>query len=121
MGQSRSGTVPSRRLTATHFLVGSTAAVDGDRQVEEHLISLRKLLLQPGQHESGTRGRLEESRFDVGDRRQLGQLGLERAWETAAAEVPAVELLQEAGGTVLAELAHGLSHEQDQLGDDLLA
>ena len=47
--------------------------------------------------------------------------GLERAREAAAAEVPAVELLQEAGRAPLAELADGLAHEQDQLGDDLLA
>ena len=35
--------------------------------------------------------------------------------------VPAVELLQEAGGAPLAELADGLADEEDELGDDLLA
>ena len=37
------------------------------------------------------------------------------------AEVPRVELLEEAGGAPLAELAHRLADEVDQLGGDLLA
>ena len=41
--------------------------------------------------------------------------------EAAAAEVPAVELLQEAARAALAELAHRLADEEDELGDDLLA
>src|SRR5439155_64239 len=55
------------------------------------------------------------------ERRQLRQLGLERAWEAAAAEVPAVELLQEPGGAVVTQLSHRLAHEEEELGDDLLA
>src|SRR5204863_1911396 len=41
--------------------------------------------------------------------------------EAPAAEVPAVELLQEPGRALLAELARGLADEEDELGHDLLA
>ena len=51
----------------------------------------------------------------------MHELLLERPREAAAAEVPAVELLQEAGRAVLAELAHRLADEEQQLGHDLLA
>ncbi len=37
------------------------------------------------------------------------------------AEIPAVELLQEAGGAALAELAHCFAHEEHELRHDLLA
>ena len=52
---------------------------------------------------------------------ELDELLLERLREAAAAEVPAVELLQEAGRPLLAQLAHRLADEEDELGDDLLA
>ena len=66
-------------------------------------------------------GAAASRRLDLVDRRQRHELLLERPREAAAAEVPAVELLQEAGRAVLAELAHRLAHEEQQLGDDLLA
>src|SRR2546422_821900 len=53
--------------------------------------------------------------------RQRDELLLERPREAAAAQIPAVELLQEAERTVLAELPHGLAHEQHELRDDLFA
>ena len=46
---------------------------------------------------------------------------LERPGKPPAAEVPAVELLQEAGRLAFAQLADGLADEEDQLGGDLLA
>ena len=52
---------------------------------------------------------------------QLHELVLERLREAAVAEVPGVELLQEARRAPLAELAHRLADEVDQLGGDLLA
>src|SRR5215467_5768739 len=63
----------------------------------------------------------EEALFDLVQRLQLHQLLLERTREAAAAEVPAVELLQEPGRAPLAELAHRLADEEQQLRDDLLA
>ena len=55
------------------------------------------------------------------ERREHDELLLERPREAAAAEVPAVELLQETEGALLAQLAHRLAHEEQQLCDDLLA
>src|SRR5436305_14906869 len=69
----------------------------------------------------GGRRRRIEPRHDLVDRRELHELLLERPWEPAASEIPAVELLQEAGRALLAELAHRLADEEDQLRDDLLA
>src|SRR5918995_1014183 len=98
------------------------AAVDGDREVERDLVQSRALLLlEPRQREARARRRREQAQLDLFDRRHLRQLGLEGAREAAAAEVPAVELLQKARRLPLAELAHGLAHEQDELRDDLLA
>ncbi len=69
----------------------------------------------------GARRGREQTALDLEDVVEHDQLLLERLREAAPAEVPAVELLQEAGGAPLAELAHGLAHEEDELGDDLLA
>ena len=66
------------------------------------------------------RGR-EQARHDLLGRRELHELVLERLREAPVPEVPRVELLQEAGRAPLAELAHGLADEVDQLGGDLLA
>jgi len=63
----------------------------------------------------------DEVLLDLRDRVELHELLLERPREAAAAEVPAVELLQEARRPPLAELAHGLAHEEHELSDDLLA
>src|SRR6185312_4272187 len=60
-------------------------------------------------------------RLDLVERRQLHELLLERPREAAAAEIPAVELLQESERALVSELAHRLAHEQHELGDDLLA
>ena len=78
------------------------------------------LLLEAGKHEVRARCGGEEALLDLRDGLQLDELLLERPWEPAPAEVPAVELLQEAGRLALAELPHRLAHEEDELCDDLL-
>ena len=59
--------------------------------------------------------------LDLLGRVEHDELLLERPREAPAAEVPAVELLQEAARAPLAELAHRLADEEDELRDDLLA
>src|SRR5712691_7954457 len=99
----------------------SSASVDGDRHVvEERLLDERLLGLDPLQHEARAGRCGEQHGLDLCDRLQLDELLLERARETAAPEVPGVELLQEAGRAPLAELAHRLADEQNELRDDLL-
>src|SRR6185503_15944883 len=68
-----------------------------------------------------TGGRGEQPSLDLLRRVEDDQLLLERPREAAAAQVPAVELLQEAARAALAQLADGLADEEDELGDDLLA
>ena len=51
---------------------------------------------------------------------ELDELLPEGAWKAPAAEVPAVELLQEGGCAPVAQLTLGLADEEDQLGRDLL-
>src|SRR5262245_7497292 len=97
------------------------AAVDRDREVQQDLVSGRQLVFQPGEHIGRSGGRGEEPCLHLGRRRQLDEILLERPREAAAAEIPAVELLQKADRALLAELADGLTDEQDQLGGDLLA
>src|SRR4051794_22595401 len=63
----------------------------------------------------------EQPCHDLFGRPELDELLLERLWEAAVAEVPAVELLQEADRALLAELAHRLADEDDELGRHLLA
>src|SRR5581483_6254043 len=93
------------------------AAVQRDRQrVEEHLVDVGQLGLEPLEDLVRLRRSREQPRLDLVDRRQCDELLLERLREPAAAEVPAVELLQEAGRAGLAELAHGLADEEEQLG-----
>src|SRR5215208_7076288 len=100
----------------------SPAAVDRDREVEEDVVrALRQLRFELLQNLCRPRGGGEQPRLDLVQRRELYQLLLERAREAATAEVPPVELLQKAGRAALAELSHGRAHEQDQLGDHVLA
>src|ERR671936_18480 len=102
------------------FRAPLAAAVDRDRQVEHDVLSLRKLGLEPLQHLCGSRRGGEQPLLDLPERRELHELLLERAREPAVAEVPAVELLQEARRAPLAELSRRLANEEQQLGDDLL-
>src|SRR5205823_4261330 len=74
-----------------------------------------------GEHLGGARRGGKQPRLDLVQRLELHQLLLERPREAAAPEVPAVELLQEPGRPLLAELPDRLAHEHDQLRDDLLA
>ena len=76
---------------------------------------------EPLEDEASAGGGCEEALLHLGERREHDELLLERPWKAPAAEVPAVELLQEAERALLAELAHRLAHEEQQLGDDLLA
>src|SRR5262245_1244734 len=85
-----------------------SAAVDRDREVEQDLVGARQLGFQPVEQVGGARRGGEEALLHLGERVQLDELLLERAREAAAAEVPAVELLQEPGRAALAELADGL-------------
>src|SRR6266511_212800 len=103
---------------ATH----SSAAVHRNRHVfQEHLFHLGLFLLDAREHESRTRGRFEETRLDLDSRLELDELLLERARKAAAAEIPAVELLQEAARAALAELADRFAHEEHELRHDLFA
>src|SRR5438874_8942358 len=101
----------------------SAAAVDRDRHpVEENLVGrIRKLALEPLDDLRGARRSGVETRDDVLHRLQLHELLLELPRETAAPEVPAVELLQKSCSALRAELALGLADEQDQLRRNLLA
>ena len=67
------------------------------------------------------RGGGKQPALDLFDRVEQQDLVSELLGEAATAEVPAVELLQEAGCAPLPELPQGLADEQHQLGDDLLA
>ena len=96
-------------------------AVDGDGELERDLVARRDLGLERlDERERAGRGG-EQAALDLLGRVEQQDLLPELLGEAAAAEVPAVELLQEAGGAPLAELAHGLAHEEHELGDDLLA
>src|SRR5713226_223302 len=99
----------------------SSSAVDRDRHVVEQCLLDDGLLgLDPLQHKACAGRRVEQPRLDLRDRLQPDELLLERPREATAPEVPAVELLQEAGRAPVAELAHRLAEEQDELRDDLL-
>src|SRR5512134_3878463 len=79
------------RWPRSDSMAGSTAAVHGDRQpIEEDLVHLGQLALEPLEHEPGAGRRREQSRLDLGDRLEPHELLLERLREAAAAEVPAV-------------------------------
>src|SRR3954452_18578217 len=52
---------------------------------------------------------------------ELHDLVLEGAREASVPEIPAVELLQEAGSAAFAELSNGFANEHDQLRGDLFA
>src|SRR6478736_9791892 len=98
------------------------AAVDRDRQVEDDVVlRVRQLGLELLQDLRGARSCREQVRLDLVERLELHELLLERARETATAEVPAVELLQEAGCAMFPELANRLPDEEQQLRDHLLA
>src|SRR5262249_56436396 len=77
--------------------------------------------LEPLDERRRARRRREEPRHDLLGRPELHELLLERLREAAVAEVPAVELLQEADRALLAELANRLADEDDELRRDLLA
>src|ERR1700730_16787832 len=113
----------SRLLPWWYVPSNSTPAVDGDRHRAEQdpVAGFGQLRLQPlDQLDRAGRGRVQ-AHHDLVGRRELHELLLERPREAPAAEVPAVELLQEPAGAALAELPDGLADEEDQLGGDLLA
>src|SRR5207245_2833711 len=83
---------------------------------EHFVLGVGDLVEEPFEDEARTRCRCEEPLLDLVERGQHHELLLERPREAAAAEVPAVELLQEAECAVLAELAHRLAHEEEQFG-----
>src|SRR5665213_4360410 len=114
-GSSGSATGPSFKGR------GSASAVDRDRQrvKQDHVRGIGNFALQTLEHEPRARSGRQQAYLDLVDRREHHELLLERARESAAAEVPAVELLQEAVRTLLTELAHRLADEEHQFGDDL--
>src|SRR6185369_7002522 len=97
------------------------AAVDRDGKLEGQLVARGDLGLEALDQRNRTGGRGEQPSLDLLRRVEDDQLLLERPREAAAAQVPAVELLQEAARAALAQLADGLADEEDELGDDLLA
>src|SRR5581483_4439529 len=121
LSHARSTFVPLEERSSSRGSLA--AAVDRDRElVEDDVLGrIRQLGLKRVRERSGARGCGEEPRHDLLRRPQQHELLLERLREAAVAEVPAVELLEEADGALLAELAHRLVDEDDQLGGDLLA
>src|SRR6478672_8275216 len=99
---------------------GLAPAVDRDRQIEQDFVAVRQLFFEAGEDEARAGYRPEETGLHLCDRRQLRQLRLEGAGEPAVTQIPAVELLQEAGGPVFTQFAHGFAHEQNQLRDHFL-
>src|SRR6185437_13336138 len=101
----------------------SAASVNGDREaVQDRLLFRgRQLRLELRYERRRARSGREEPRHDLLRRPELDELLLERFREAAVSEVPAVELLQEADRALLAELAHRLADEDDELGRHLLA
>ena len=97
------------------------AAVDRDGQLERELRARRDLGLEPLDDLEGARRSGEQSPLDLLGRVELEELLLELLRKATAAEVPAVELLQEARRAALAQLADGLADEEHELGGDLLA
>ena len=99
------------------------AAVDRDRhRVEQHVVvGIGQLRLEQGQDVGSARRSGEQPQLDLGDRRQRHQLLLERSREAPAAQVPRVELLQETGRAMLAQLPDRLADEEQQFRHDLLA
>ena len=99
----------------------AAAAVDRDGKLERHLGAGRDLRLEPFDDLVRARRGREQPPLDLLGRVELEELLLELLREAPAAQVPAVELLEEAGCATLAELANRLPDEQDELGRDLLA
>src|SRR4051794_31398052 len=108
-------------IRAAHTKTASAAAVDRDRQLEEHVLGDRVLDLERGDEVDRSGRGSEEAALDLPHVVEDEQLLLELPREASPAEVPAVELLQESCRTPLAELADGLAREEDELRDDLLA
>src|SRR5579875_1873409 len=101
----------------------SAAAVERDREAVEYDLVLRRrqLGLQPPDERCGAGCGCEQPQHDLLRRRELDELLLERLREAAMPQVPAVELLEEPDRPPLAQLAHRLADEDDQLRGDLLA
>src|SRR5215471_4689487 len=113
---------PVARRSECTSTASSAPAVDRDRQaVEEDLVlGGRDLGLEPPDEGRCSRSGGEQPRHDLFGRLELDELLLERLRETPVTEVPAVELLQETDGPLLAELAHRLADEDDELRGHLL-
>src|SRR3954468_3143844 len=96
------------------------AAVDRDRQLEEDVVRDGVLGLEGGNEVGRARRGREQAALDLPHVVEDEELLLELPGEAPATEVPAVELLQESRRAPLAELAHRLAGEEDELGHDLL-
>src|SRR4029079_19757081 len=92
-----------RGLTPSVGAEPLAAAVDRDRhRVEQDLVGrIRQFRFELLHDPRCTWSRSEQTRDDLVGRLELDELLLERAREPAAAEIPAVELLQKAGGPPL--------------------
>src|SRR6202043_1157273 len=110
--------VPDARRPANR-LGASAAAVERDRHSLEEDLVLGYVGFELDEQVCGTGRRSEEPQHDVFGRLELDELVLERFRKAAVAEVPAVELLEKARPATLAELAHRLADEVDQLGGNL--
>src|SRR5262245_2880541 len=92
----------------------SAASVGADWERQHELVEPCGLVTEPPCDLGCARGGREQTLLDLADRSELHELLLEGFREAPAAEIPPVELLQEAGRTVLSELPNRLSHEEQQ-------
>ena len=122
---ARGGTAisPAKRARRPSARDALAAAVDRDRElVEQNLVlGIRHVSFETLDQLRRPRRCGEQACHDLVGRMELHELLLERLGEPAAAEIPAVELLQKARGALLAELAHTLADEVDQLRGYLLS
>ena len=104
------------------FGEGKDGAPTGYRrsEIEHDVVRGGQVGLQARQDVARTGSRGEEPILHLFDGLEPHELVREGLGKPPPAEIPPVELLQEPRRPAVAELAHGLAHEHDQLGSDLL-
>src|SRR3954447_12082953 len=96
------------------------ARENGNRKVQKDVIRVREIGLEAGEDSGCSRGCCEQPFLHPLDGLEADELVRERLREAPAAEIPAVELLQEARRTRLAHLGDGVAHEEQKLRHDFL-
>src|SRR5580765_1620499 len=117
----RSSLVVTATVEFYRWPVGLPPGVNGDRKIQDDVVRRRQLGLEACQHLVRARRGGEKPVLDLLDGLEADELVRERLREAPAAEIPAIELLQEARRALLAHLRDGVAHEVEELGDDLLA